>query len=166
MRKGFSLVELMVVIAVLLLILWVIDGLFTTMLSDVPKSGKTIQENSVLLTMLRQMEQDIDAAENLPQSIDEYSAGEDLLLIEQAAKVIHYQIKDGTVYRYGYRDNQQIPEDLRYWFLPDTKIQWLVHRQNGKGYAAEIRHHVEYVLRGHLIKKMENSNMYFVGTFE
>src|SRR4030042_369117 len=135
MRKGFSLIELIVIIAILPFILMIIDGLFTTMLSDVPRSGKTIQDNSILLPMLRQMEQDIDKANNLPRSIDGYTAGDDLLLIEQADKAIHYQLKDGTVYRYGFRDNQRIPEDSRFWFLPDTIIQWQVLRPNDKGYA-------------------------------
>ena len=166
MRKGFSLIELIVIIAILPFILIVIDGLFATMFTDVPKSWNTIQDNSVLLNMLRQMQQDVDTAKDLPQSIDGYTAGDELLLIEQADKVIHYQLKDNYVYRYEFSDNQQIPNDTRYWLLPKTKIKWQVYRQDGQNYAVEIQHHSEYTLRGHLIKKMENSHLFYTGILE
>lgn len=166
MRKGFSLIELIVIIAILPFILIVIDGLFASMFTDIPKSWNTIQDNSVLLNMLRQMEQDIDTANNLPQSIDGYTAGDELLLIEQADDVIHYQRKYKYIYRYEFKNGKQIPEQTRYWLLPETKITWQLRRQDGKGYAVEIRHNAEYILRGHLVKKMQNSHLFYAGILE
>ena len=167
MRKGFSLIELLVIIAVLPFVFIVIDGLIATMFTDIPKSVKSIQDNSILLDMTKQMQQDIDAAKDLPQSINGYTAGDDLLLIELADGSIHYQLKDDQVLRYVFAENQQqIPEKTRLWSMPGTKVKWQVHRKNGKGFAVEIEHHIEYTLRGHLIKKMANSNMYFVGILE
>ena len=166
MRKGFSLVELIVIIAILPFILIVIDKLFASMFTDVPRSLNTIQDNSVLLNMLRQMEQDIDSANDLPQSIDGYTSGDDLFLIRQADSMIHYQRKGDYIYRYKFRDDRQIPEQTRYWPLPEIKIAWQVHREDGKGYAVEIRHHAEYILHGHLVKKMENSNLFYAGILE
>jgi hypothetical protein len=112
------------------------------------------------------MEQDIDMANDLPQSIDGYTSGDELLLIEQADVVIHYQKKDNYIYRYEFKEGKQIPEQTRYWPLPEIKIAWQVHRKDGKGYAVEIRHHNEYVLHGHLVKKMENSNLFYTGILE
>ncbi len=166
MRKGFSLVELIVIIAVLPFVLITIDKLFASMLTEVPKSCNTIQDNSVLLNMLRQMERDIDTAKALPQSIDGYTAGDDLLLIELADSVIHYQQKDDYIYRYKFKNGKQITEQTIYWLLPETKITWQARRENGKSSAVEIRHHAEYVLRGHLIKKMENSHLFYAGILE
>ena len=166
MRKGFSLIELLVIITILPFVLIVADGLFSSMLSDVPRSWNTMQNNSTLLNMLRQMEQDINAAKDLPSSVDGYTSGKDLLLIEQVDKIIHYQLKDNSVFRYVFAGHQKIAGQTRSWTLPKTIIQWQVLRQNDKGYAVEIQHHIEYTLRGHLIKKMENSNMFFIGTFE
>ena len=166
MRKGFSLIEIIIIIAILPFILIVIDGLLTSILSDVPRSWKTIQSNSVMLHMLEQIQQDIDAAESLPESAGEYTAGDELLLIQQAGKVIHYRLKDDRVFRYGFAENRQIPEDTKSWSLPKTKITWQVHRRNGQSHALEIQHHIEYTLRGHLIKKMKNSNLFYVGILE
>ena len=166
MRKGFSLIEIIVIIAILPFILITIDKLFASMFTDVPKSWNTIQDNSVLSNMLRQMEQDIDMANNLPQSIDGYNSGDELLLIEQADSVIHYQRKGDYIYRYEFKDGKQVPERTRYWLLPNTKITWRVLRKDGKGYAVEIRHHNEYILHGHIIRKMENSNLFYTGILE
>jgi hypothetical protein len=167
MRKGFSLIELIVIIAILPFVFIVIDGLIATMFSDIPRSVKTIQNNSILLDMTEQLQEDIDAAKDLPESIDGYTAGNELLLIKLADSVIHYQIKDGQIRRCSFAENQQnIPEQTRLWSMPEVKIKWHVRRKNNKGYAVEVEHHIEYTLRGHLIKKMANSNMYFVGTFE
>jgi type II secretory pathway component PulJ len=166
MRKGFSLIELIVIIAILPFILITIDKLFASMFTDVPKSLNTIQDNSVLLNMLRQIEQDIDTANDLPQSINGYTAGDELLLIEQTDSVIHYQRKDNYIYRYEFKDGKKIPEQTRYWLLPETKITWQTRREDGKGYVVEIRHHNEYILHGHLIKKMENSNLFYTGILE
>jgi len=137
------------------------------MFTDVPKSLNTIQDNSVLLNMLRQMEQDIDTANDLPQSIDGYTAGDELLLIEQADSVIHYQQKDDYIYRYEFKNGKQITDQRRYWLLPEIKITWQVHREDEKGgYAVEIRHHNEYILHGHLVRKMENSHLFYTGILE
>ncbi len=167
MRKGFSLIELLVIIAILPFVFIVIDGLIATMFTDIPRSVKSIQDNSILLNMTEQMQQDIDTAKDLPRSVNGYTAGDDLLLIELADGTIHYQLKDNNVFRYVFAENQQqIPEKTILWSMPGTKIKWQVHRKNGKGYAVEIEHHIEYTLKGHLIKKMANSNMYFVGILE
>jgi hypothetical protein len=166
MRKGFSLIEIIVIIAILPFVFIVTDGLIATMFSDIPRSIKTIQDNSILLDMIEKLQQDVDNAKDLPESIDGYTASNELLLIKLADRIIHYQIKDDTVYRYSFRDTKKIYEDTRLWSMPDTKIKWQVRRKNDKGYAVEIEHHIEYTLKGHLIKKMANSNMYFVGILE
>jgi len=166
MRKGFSLIELLVIIAVLPIIMLVINGLFASMFSDVPKSWNTIQNNTTLLNMLEQMQHDIDTAKDLPQSIDEYTSGDELLIIEQADGIIHYQRKDNYIYRYKFKNGGQIPEQTRYWLVPKTIITWQIRRESGKGYAVEVRHNAEYMMQGHLIKKMENSHLFYCGILE
>ncbi|MBN2182309.1 MAG: hypothetical protein JW715_10375 [Sedimentisphaerales bacterium] len=166
MRKGYSFLEILIIIAVIPILLIVINSFIVTMFNDVPKTEKAIYDNSVMLFLLNQMQRDIDAAKNLPQSINGNISDANLFLIEQADKVIHYQIKDKYVYRYGFKGNQQIPEDTRDWLLPDTKINWQVRRQNGRGYAVEIQHYSKYKHRGDFIKKMENSHIFYVGILE
>ena len=97
MRKGFTLVELLVVIIVLPFVMLVLDGLFSTLIGDIPRSYRVMQENTSLLSMLEQMQQDIDKAKGLPESFDEYTTSNKLLLIELTEGMICYQLKDGKI---------------------------------------------------------------------
>ena len=80
MRKGFALMEMLAVLIILPFILIVLAGLFTTLISDIPRSYRVIQANTSLLSMLRQMQRDIDAAKQLPESFAEYATDDELLL--------------------------------------------------------------------------------------
>ncbi|MBC8470697.1 MAG: hypothetical protein H8D56_14590 [Planctomycetes bacterium] len=165
MRKGFSLVEVLTVVIVLPFIMIVLDGLFRTLIKDIPRSYQVVQANTSLLSMLREMQKDIDKAKGLPETYNEYTAGDKMLLIDLPEGMICYQLKDDKVLRYNLTDNQ--PNNAlqqKVWSVPNAKIQWKVWRNNTSGYAAEVQTHIEYKIRGkHLEKKMANSHLYFVG---
>jgi len=179
MRKGFTLVELLVVITVLPFVMLVLDGLFSTLIRDIPRSYRVMQENTSLLSMLEQMQQDIDKAKGLPESFDEYTTSNKLLLIELAEGMICYQLKDEKVSRYstrinpptaGFDRNPALPgQESRIetvWSVPHAKVEWQVWRKDGGGYAVEVQTRIEHKVGGHWEKKMANSHLYFVGEFE
>jgi len=185
MRKGFTLVELLVVIIVLPFVMLVLDGLFSTLIRDVPRSYRVMQENTSLLSMLEQMQQDIDKAKGLPESFDEYTTSNKLLLIELAEGMICYQLKDEKVSRYWILDTRYstrinpptagfdrnpalLGQESRIetvWSVPHAKVEWQVWRKDGGGYAVEVQTHIEHKIQGHWEKKMANSHLYFVGAF-
>ena len=107
MRKGFTLVELLAVVAVLPFVFLLFDGLFKTIAGEIPMSVRLIQENTSLLSMLRQIQQDIDEAKGLPKSFAGQIASDQILLIELTEGVICYQLKDGEVVRYKLTDTPQ-----------------------------------------------------------
>ncbi len=166
MRKGFSLVELLVVIVILPVVFVILAGLFRTLLIDIPWSCRIAQENTILLSVLEQVQQDIDKARGLPESFAGHTASDKLLLIELADGVICYQLEDGQVIKRKLTDTQQDnAEEQRVWSLPHAKVQWQVWASEGEGYAVETKAHVEYRIRGRWKKKMTNSHLYFVGAF-
>ena len=81
MRKAFSLVELLIVLAVLTSVSAALAPAFTTLLGDIPRSYRVAQENTRLLGMLEQMHKDIDTARQLPESFGGYVTDDKLLLI-------------------------------------------------------------------------------------
>jgi len=181
MRKGFTLVEVLVVVAVLPFLMIVFSGLFNTLIKDIPRSHRVVQENTSLLSMLEQMQKDIDKAKGLPESFDEYTTGDKLLLIELAEGMICYQLKDDKVLRRKLTDNQQSNAlEQTVWSVPHAKVEWQVWRKDGDGPpaagfdwnpallgAVEVQTHIEHKIRGeHWEKKMANSHLYFVGAFE
>jgi prepilin-type N-terminal cleavage/methylation domain-containing protein len=166
-KKGFTLVELLVVLAVLPVMMLVLNGLFKTFISDIPRSHRVVQENTSLLNMLRQLQLDIDNAKELPESFDEHITDDKVLLIKLAEGVICYQLKDEKVLRYKVSDNQQSKALAQtVWSVPHAKVEWRVRRKNGDGYAVEVQTYIEHIVQGHWEKKMANSHLYFIGALE
>ena len=178
MRKGFTYVEVLIVVIVLPFMMLVLDDLFRTLIKDIPRSYQVVQENTSLLSMLEQMQKDIDKAKGLPESFGEYTTGDKLLLIELAEGMICYQLKDEKVLRHKLTDNQQSNSlGQTVWSIPHAKVEWQVWRKDRGGPptagfdrnpallgAVEVKTHIEHKIRGeHWEKKMANSHLYFVG---
>ena len=164
MRKGFTITEVLIAVIVLPFMILILDGLFKTLIKDIPRSYKIVNVNTSLLSMLKEIQQDIDNAKGLPESYKEYTAGEKNLLIDLPEGMICYQIKDDRVYRLNMTENTK--DNLaatKYWSIPHAIVKWKVWRKNMSGYAVEVRTHIEHTVQGHLEKKMANSHLYFVG---
>ena len=164
MRKGFSLVELLILVAVLPFVFLLFDGLFKTIAGEIPMSVRLIQENTSLLSMLRQIQQDIDKSKGLPKSFAGQTASDQILLIELSEGIICYQLKDGKVFRHKLTDTQQgKAEEPRVWSIPHASVKWKVWERNGQGYAVETNTHLEHGRKGQWKQKMAQSHLYFVG---
>ena len=164
MRKGFTLVEVFIIVILLPFMIVILDGLFKTLIKDIPRSHQLVQVNTSLLNMLEKMQQDIDKAKGLPETYNEYIAGDNMLLIDTPEDIICYQLKDDKVFRFNLTDNQK--SDLaktKYWSVPHAIVQWKVWRKDTIGYAVEVLTHIEHKVEGHWQKKMANSHLYFVG---
>ena len=167
MRKGFTIVEMLIVIMVLPFVMIVLDGLFRTLIKDIPRSHRIVQENTSLLSMLDQMQKDIGKAKGLPESFDGHTTNDEMLLIELADSVICYQLKDEKIIRRTLKDSQQSNAlEQSSWPAPHAKVQWKVWRKDKNGYAVDVKTYVEHKVRGgHLQEKMANSHLYFVDAF-
>ncbi len=166
MRKGFTLVEILILVIVLPFVFLLFDGLFKTLVGEIPMSVRLIQENTSLLSVLAQIQKDIDEAKDLPKSYAGQTAGNQLLLIELPEGVICYKLKDGQVTRQKLTDTSQAKaEEPRIWPIPHASIEWKVWARNGRGYAVETNTHLEYGRRGQWVKKMAHSHLYFAGAF-
>ena len=164
MRKGFTLVEMLAVIMTLPFMMLILDGLFKTLIKDIPRSYQVVQANTSLISLLKEMQQDIDNAKGLPKTYKEYTAGDNILLIDSSEGMISYQLKDDKVLKYNLTDNQpNNPKEQKVWSVPNAKVQWKVWRKDKSGYAVEVRTYIAYKLKRHLEKKMANSHLYFVG---
>lgn len=165
MRKGMTLVEMVVVLIVLPFAMIAFDVLFRSVLSDIPRSARLVQENVSLLNMLEQMRQDIGGAKALPQSYEQDTAGEGLLLIELADGVVSYQLSGGKMLRRRLTPaKEEQAMDARVWSLPNSQVQWRTWRQDGRGYAVEVTTAIRYKLRSKYQDRMANSHLYFLGT--
>ncbi len=164
MRKGFTLVEVLIAVIVLPFMILILDGLFKTLIKDIPRSYKVVQVNTSVLNMLEKMQQDIDKAKGLPKTYNEYIASDKMLLIDMPEDMICYQLKDDKVFRYNLTEKQKSNvAQTKYWSIPHAIVQWNIRRKDASGYAVEVRTHIEHKVQGHWEKKMANSHLYFVG---
>ncbi|MFA5293804.1 MAG: prepilin-type N-terminal cleavage/methylation domain-containing protein [Phycisphaerae bacterium] len=160
MRKGYSLIEMLTVIAVMAAIALPLSRLSKVILYDVPKSLKLVECNTSMLNILTYMKKDINSAAGFPESFDKYTASERCLLIEQQKKVICYLVEQEEVSRIIIGKEVEIT-----WRIPDGKIEWQVWRKNNAGYAVEIKKYTELKSYNHIEKKMENSYLYFADAY-
>lgn len=165
MRKGFTLVEMLVVIIILPFVFVLLDGLFVTLLGGIPKSYHIAQESITLQNMLEQLQQDVDRARGLPESFAEgKTVNEKQIFIELPGSTICYQQKDGQIIRSTLTDNEQgYISDERAWTLPHAKVQWRVWKKDERGYAVEVKTYIEYKTEGRWKKTMANSHLYYGG---
>jgi hypothetical protein len=162
MRKGFTLVEVFLLVIVLPIVFLLFDGLFKTIASEIPMSVRLIHENMSLLSMLRQVQQDIDRAKGLPKSFAGQTASDHVLLIELSEGVIRYQLKEGRILRQNLMNTQQeTTEGSRVRSIPHASLRWKVWERNGQGYAVEIDTRLEYAKRGQWKQKMAQTHLYF-----
>lgn len=163
MRKGFTIIELLILIIVIPFVLVIIDGLFRTLMTEIPWSYRIVQENTTVLNMLEQLHQDIDKAKGLPKSFAGRTASDELLLIAAADGVICYQIEDGQAARRmltGAQYNNAAQE--RVWSVPNARVKWTVWTKDGEGHAVETRTYIEHEIRRRTEKKLANSHVYFL----
>jgi len=150
MRKGYSLTEVLVVLAIIAAIAWPISRLTNVVLLEIPQSINIIQYNTSILNAVQVIRQDINAAAVLSKTED------GKLVIEQDGKIINYVFQDGKIIRSSGDDEMQ-------WDINHGKIDWNVWQKDGKGYAVEFSKYVEAVRFNGVDSKMHNSYIFFAG---
>jgi len=159
MRKGYTLLEMLFVLICFPLALLFLDGLFVTLLRDVPRASRVVSENTTLLNALERMQDDVEKAKALPNSYDKYTAGDKVVLIELVDETICYELTDGKILRHRLGK----PQAPTVWAVPNAQIKWRVRRREDTGYAVEVKTHIRYEIPKELKEKMANSHLYFLG---
>jgi len=181
MRKGLSLVEVLVVIAAVFLISVPLARLSTATLRDIPACRRMIETNTTILNAIEQIRKDVNAAKKFPESFGTYTANGETLLIELENETVLYQLKDGRILRQKFtKTGTDTEKEITTWRVPNGGIQWRLWRRNGRrgapqtrnrafgdpGYAVEIKTWIEQKSLGRLEKKMANSYLYFAGAHQ
>ena len=163
MRKGYTLTEMIAVLFFFPVAALLLDGLFRTLVHDIPRSSHAVQENTSLLSALEHIQDDIQKAGRLPEAVEGYAADANALLIEHPDEVIRYELKDGKILRHKLPKDRSDSETPTVWSVPNAEIQWRLWKKDGLGYAVEVRTQIKYKLREKFQEKMANSYLYFLG---
>ena len=92
MRKAFSLMELITMLAIIGFLSVVFAHLFGTMTVDVPQTTRIFQSHDGLLSLVDRIRMDMDQAIHLPVAGDSLPGDPNRLLIEQRNGIVQYQL--------------------------------------------------------------------------
>ncbi|MEN6386993.1 MAG: type II secretion system protein [Phycisphaerales bacterium] len=154
-EKGYSLTELLILLAIIAVISIPISRLSNVVIFDIPKSLKLIEADKSVRNALSFMKQDADSA----LSISKTENGQ--IVIEQNGKTIIYLFQDDVISRTVKGSEGKIE-----WQIPNGKINWQVWEKQGRGYAVEVKKYIEHARDNGIEKKMENSFVFFAGDFK
>jgi type II secretory pathway component PulJ len=163
MRKAFTLMELLVLMAILPLMMVVVSGIFATFIRDTPRETRVVQENATVLDVLANLRRDVDGAVALPQRFDATEAGDQTLLIEQPDAVVCYRLEAGRAVRALLKGRGPAdPNEQRVWRMPDAAIAWRPWTRADGAYAVEVHSHVQQQVGPARYNKLVNSYVFFV----
>jgi type II secretory pathway pseudopilin PulG len=154
MRKGYLLIELVVVLSVLALLTVTFGRLWRTFIFEIPRDYRLIQQSSILNDAVNHIRADIASAKAISQSSG------DSLLMETSDGVITYKFENGRILR----QKNDTDKSSILWSAPQGRIEWRVRDREKKGYAVEVTTYIEDNDLGHKQRKMSNSFLFFTGT--
>ena len=163
MRKGYLLVEMVIVISIMAMVMVTLDRFFRTFTYDLPRNSRLIQENHTLSNAVSHIRADVALAKALSLAGGD-SNEPNTLFVELSNGAVSYKFSDGRILR-GFADGvtDTAAGDM-VWSVPHGWIEWQVWSKDNKGYAVEVSTCIEDKNFGHVRKKMANNNLFFAGT--
>ena len=162
MRRGFSLIEMLIVIMTIPLIGLVVDRAFRDWAIDAPRGVTLVFRHERLQRVVAELYDDIDQATSLSLEDAAQAEGPPVLLIEQAGRQIRYIRMEEGIRRElrGENLDPNMPAEWE-WHLAQANIAWKLWR---RGDAVVGLHLDTSMTHGRLKKKkFQNSHLVFMG---
>lgn len=163
-RKAFTLVETLLLIGVVPVLMIATTSLYATLVRDIPRTTRVLQQNTTMLDMLQQLRADMDRAVGLPSQVGDDRADERTLLIELPEGPVTWRFEDGRVVRtvLTAREGASEAGEQRSWRMRDAVVTWEPWVQDGRPYAIEVHSHVNQRVSSHLMQKFAGTHVFFV----
>jgi hypothetical protein len=158
MRKGITIIEVIIVLGVLVMLLSMLTRPTRVLVNDISSIHRDIQVGENVWAMLRQLKKDVEASQGL--SCDRTDT--DSLLIDTDGGEISYRLAEDEVIKSNTADNEQ-QQTKRIWDTNNANIKWKVWTRDNKGYAVEVTTVIKRMVLGNWQEKLKNSHVYFVG---
>jgi len=159
MPRAYTIIELLVAIAILPFAMLAIHGLFRGFIHDVPVMTRLVHQNTTVQNLLEQIRLDMEDATSLPSQCEGRRADETLLLIEQPGGVVAYRFNKGQVTRAVLSEQAS---DERVWSARDAVIEWRPWSSDGAVCAVEIHSYLQQQVQGQLRRKFLSANLFFI----
>lgn len=163
MRKGYLLVEMIVIIAILVMLALTLDRLTRTIIYEIPRDNRLVQEGVVLRDAVKHIRADVASAKTVSRRAGD-SAEANTLIIQLPDGIVRYEFEKGRILRQRVTDIQASAAGRMSWSVPHGKIETQVWNKDQKGYAVEVSTCIEDKNFGHIRRMMANSYLFFAGT--
>ena len=170
MRKGYALIELLVVVSVLAILSIPLAHLTKVTIVQIPNLYKAVQTNTSLLDFLDELKKDINAAETFGGAEGLYGGGlyvpdGNELLIRLGGKTVGYEFAEEKIVKFAV-DEKEARTVLSSWAVPKADVQWRVCKNGDKPFALEVSTCVKQKSGKVIDRKMANSRLLFKGAYQ
>ena len=155
MRKGYMLVEMIVVIAILAIISIPLNKFVKLLVFDVPKSVKHIEANTSLLDVITSLKSDVGSSFKLQRD------SKNRLIMRKADETVYYAFEQDKISR-STSDSNDLPCE---WMIPGGRIDFEIQSINDTP-AVRITKYVEVDKYNRVEKKMAETYLYFPNCFQ
>ena len=167
MKKAFTLIEVIVVLAILPVVTLVLSRMTMTFFRELPDVSDVVYAQTTVLDLIAGVHADMLKAVALPDAVGERQSDEQTLLIALPDVVVAYERQQGEVTRTVLdRDGNEDSQTRRQWLMPKAVVSWQRWKGNTDqaqtAYAIEVHSRVQQWVDGHLQKKLAQSRVYFV----
>ncbi|MGD0573602.1 MAG: type II secretion system protein [Sedimentisphaerales bacterium] len=162
MRKGYFLVEMVVVLSIMAMVMVALDRFWVTFIYDLPRDSRLIQENTSLNNVISHIRADAVSAKTLSESVNGPNEP-NTLLMKMSDGVISYKFSNGRIFRSFVGGPASTASGDMVWSVPHGQIKWKAWNKDKTGRAVEVSTCIEDENFGHIRKKMANNNLFFAG---
>jgi len=162
MRKGFTLIEVLVVIAITPILAVALSGVFAIFVRDIPQGTRLLQQNTSVLDMLANVRRDVDRAVALPERFRDVQTDEHRLLVELPEGTVSYEFRNGEIVRTALNQDGVASDQQRLWHVPKAVVTWKPCKHGDAVYAVEVCTAVQQRIRAKLHDKFVNSHVFFL----
>jgi hypothetical protein len=158
LSKGFSLLEMIAVLATLPLFLTLVSRAFMLLSREIPKSDRLVADQALVQQILGQIQRDLDEAQALVPSDDDKT-----LLIQKAGGLVAYRLEGGKVTKTLVQTTAGSPEPMAEWGVPAALLRWRLLGQAGALYAVEIHSAMIDKVPSGEHERLAGNRVFFVG---
>lgn len=156
-RPGFHLVETIVVMAILPLVLVIFTQIFQVFSHEMPWGNRVVEENTVLLNLLKQLHQDLQQGRQVALASD---TNDTPLTIKTDTETLVYRILPEVVMREISSESRA----TRTWHLKHGRVHWRLSKQFSNSPALEVHTYVRQALHGRRHQRLANAHLFYIGS--
>ena len=127
-------------------------------MQEVPASWRATQTQRQLVNVTAQIQQDIDAAQSLPDSPANPEAGPETLLIQTPQGVIRYVLAGGQLTR----DLPGSQDPPKKWQMPDAVLTWKRVPDSAAAQGLEVHSAVGMHIGGKTVERLAVNRLYYL----